>query len=168
MACLQIYRELSLATFLRVHSNWKEASYLSWQNTYPNLNTNCHNKVKFFLWTKLPENLLLAKYLISVTANLKLLIACFYSFSLWMFYIFLYKWNCYNSKAQKFSRGLFFLLRVIQYSNFYDAISVLTNCFKYVICKQWLCNVKKFIKFTLNLAQNRQKTQKEQSNDLTE
>ena len=30
MACLQIYRELlSLATFLRVHSNSKEVSYLS-------------------------------------------------------------------------------------------------------------------------------------------
>ena len=30
MACLQIYQELlSLATFLRVHSNSKEVSYLS-------------------------------------------------------------------------------------------------------------------------------------------
>ena len=64
MACLQIYRQLlSLATFLRVHSNSKEVSYLSWQNTYPNLKTTCHIKLKFFLWTKLLENLLLAKYL---------------------------------------------------------------------------------------------------------
>ena len=71
MACLQIYRELlSLTTFLRVHSNSKEVSYLSWQNTYPNLKTTCHIKLKFFLWTKLIENLLLAKYLISVTAPL--------------------------------------------------------------------------------------------------
>ena len=71
MACLQIYRELSnLPTFLRVHSNSKEVSYLSWQNTYPNLKTTCHIKLKFFLWTKLIENLLLAKYLISVTAPL--------------------------------------------------------------------------------------------------
>ena len=71
MACLQIYRELlSLATFLRVHSNSKEVSYLSWQNTYPNLKTTCHIKLKFFLWTKLIENLLLPKYLISVTAHL--------------------------------------------------------------------------------------------------
>ena len=74
MACLQIYRELlSLTTFLRVHSNWKEVSYLSWQNTYPNLKTACHIKLKFFLWTKLLGNLLLAKYLISVAAPLTLL-----------------------------------------------------------------------------------------------
>ena len=40
MACLQIYRELSnLPTFLRFHSNPKEVSYLSRQNTYPNLET---------------------------------------------------------------------------------------------------------------------------------
>ena len=71
MACLQIYRELlSLVTFLRVHSNSKEVSYLSWQNTYPNLKTTCHVKLKIFSWTKLLENLLYAKYLISVTAPL--------------------------------------------------------------------------------------------------
>ena len=56
--------------FLRVHSNSKEVSYLSWQNKYPNLKTTCHMKLKFFLWTKLLENLLLAKYLISVAAPL--------------------------------------------------------------------------------------------------
>ena len=56
--------------FLRVHSNLKEVSYLSWQNTYPNLKTTSHIKLKFFLWTKLIENLLLAKYLISVAAPL--------------------------------------------------------------------------------------------------
>ena len=71
MACLQIYRELlSLATFLQVHSNSKEVSYLTWQNSYPNLKATCHFKLKFFLWTKLLERLLLAKYLISVTATL--------------------------------------------------------------------------------------------------
>ena len=54
MASLQIYRELlSLATFLRVHSNSNEVSYLSWQNMYPNLKTTSHIKIKFFLWTKL-------------------------------------------------------------------------------------------------------------------
>ena len=69
MACLQIYRELlSLVTFLRVHSNSKEVSYLSWQNIYPNLKTIGHIKLKFFWWIKLLENLLLAKYLISVAA----------------------------------------------------------------------------------------------------
>ena len=71
MACLQIYRQLlSLTTFLRVHSNSKEVSYLSWQNTYPNFKTTYHIKLKFFLWTKLLENLLLAKYLKSVAVNL--------------------------------------------------------------------------------------------------
>ena len=49
MVCLQIYRELSnLPTFLRVHSNSKEVSYLSWQNMYPNLKTTCHIKLHFF------------------------------------------------------------------------------------------------------------------------
>ena len=73
MACLRIYQELlPLVTFLRNHPNSKEVSYVSWQNTYPNLKTTCHIKLKFFLWTKLVENLLLAKYLISVAAALTL------------------------------------------------------------------------------------------------
>ena len=71
MACLQIYRELlSLTTFLQVHSNSEEVSYLSWQNTYRNLKTACHIKLKFFMWSKLLENLLFAKYLISATVPL--------------------------------------------------------------------------------------------------
>ena len=71
MACLQIYQELlSLATFLRVHSNSKEVPYLSWHSTYPNLKTTRHIKLEFFLWTKLLKNLLLAKCFISVTAPL--------------------------------------------------------------------------------------------------
>ena len=41
--------------------------YLSWQN----LKTTCHVKLKLFLWTKLLENLLLAKYLTSAPATLK-------------------------------------------------------------------------------------------------
>ena len=65
-----VYKLLSLETFLRVHSNSKEVSYLSWQNSYPNLKITCHIKLKFFLWTKLLESLLLAKYLISVAATL--------------------------------------------------------------------------------------------------
>ena len=48
IACLQIYQELlSLMTFLRVHSNSKEISYLPWQNTYPNLKTTCHIQLNF-------------------------------------------------------------------------------------------------------------------------
>ena len=72
LACLQIYQELLLLmTFLRVHSNSKEVSHLSWQNTYPNLKTTCHINLKFLLWNKLLENLFLIKYLISVAAPLK-------------------------------------------------------------------------------------------------
>ena len=73
MAFLQIYRELlSLATFLQVHSNSDKLPYLSWQNMYPNLKTSSHIKPKFFLWTKLLENLLHAKYLTSVAATLNI------------------------------------------------------------------------------------------------
>ena len=72
MACLQIYRELlSLATFLQAHSNSEEVSYLFWQSTYPNLKTTRHIKLKIFSWTELLENLLLAKYFISVPVPLK-------------------------------------------------------------------------------------------------
>ena len=71
MAFLQIYREkLSLATFLQVHSNSKEVSYLPWQNKYPGLKATCHIKPKFFLRNKLSKNLLLVKYLISVATAL--------------------------------------------------------------------------------------------------
>ena len=49
----------------------QEVSYLSWPNMYPNMKTTFHIKLKFFMWTKLLENLLLAKYLISVTAPLR-------------------------------------------------------------------------------------------------
>ena len=71
LACLQIYQELLLlVTFLWVYSNSKEVSYLSWQNKYPNLKTTSHVKLKCFLWTKLLENLLLAKYFTSVAAPL--------------------------------------------------------------------------------------------------
>ena len=71
MVCLKIYRGLlSLATFLRVHSNSEAVSYLSWQSTYTNLKTTCRIKLKFLLRTKLLKNLLLAKYLISVATPL--------------------------------------------------------------------------------------------------
>ena len=43
----------------------KRGSYFSWKNTDPNLKTTCQIKLKFLLWSKLHENLLLAKYLIS-------------------------------------------------------------------------------------------------------
>ena len=75
LAYLQIYRELlSLVTFLRAHSNSEEVSYLSWQNTYSNLKTTCYIKPKFFLLTKLLENLFLAKYLISVARTITIFV----------------------------------------------------------------------------------------------
>ena len=37
---------------------------------YPSLKTTCHIKLKFLLWTKILEILLLAKYIVSVTATL--------------------------------------------------------------------------------------------------
>ena len=40
------------------------------QNAYPNLKTTCHIRLKFFLWAKPVESLLLAKYLIYVAAYL--------------------------------------------------------------------------------------------------
>ena len=77
-----------------VHSNSEEVSYLSWQNTYPNLKTTCHIKLKFSLWTKLLENLLLTKYLISVTLPL---IYCtdITNFLFWIF------WTCLATFIKK-------------------------------------------------------------------
>ena len=57
---LQLFSEL-------IQTHWQ--IYLSWQNSYPNLKTTCHIKLNFFLWTKLLESLLLAKYLVSVAAR---------------------------------------------------------------------------------------------------
>ena len=55
--------------FLKIAS--KEVSNLYWQNRYPNLKTTCHINLKFFLWTKLLDRLLLAKYVVSVNVTLK-------------------------------------------------------------------------------------------------
>ena len=63
-------RIIVACNFSRFHWNSKEVSYLSWQKKYPNLKTTCHIKLKLFLWTKLEEILLLAKYLIFFTVAL--------------------------------------------------------------------------------------------------
>ena len=47
-----------------------QKKYLYWKNRYPNLRSTGRIKLKLFLWTELLESLLLAKYLISVAANL--------------------------------------------------------------------------------------------------
>ena len=72
MVCLQNYREkLLFVNFRRLHSNSKVVSIIPWQNKYSDLKTTCHIKPKFLLCTKILENLLLAKYLVSVLAALK-------------------------------------------------------------------------------------------------
>ena len=80
MACLQIYREvLPLAIFLPSSFRLKRGilplltKYLSYSEEMHILKTTCHIKLRFFLWTKLLEKLLLVKYLIFVAANLILL-----------------------------------------------------------------------------------------------
>ena len=59
------------ATFQRINSILKEVFYHAWQNKYPNLKPTSQIKLKLFLWTKLLENLLLAKYLVSVAEALR-------------------------------------------------------------------------------------------------
>ena len=60
---------------------WLFSEFVQTQNRYPTSldkigivtsKNNCHINLRFFLWTKLLESLLLAKYLISVTATLML------------------------------------------------------------------------------------------------
>ena len=48
-----------------------KVSYLPWQNICSNIKTTGQIRSNFFLWTKLLQNLLLAKYLIYVAATLK-------------------------------------------------------------------------------------------------
>ena len=65
-----IYRELfRLRLFSELIQTQKRYS-TSLDKIYPNLKTTCHIKLQFFFWVKLLENLLHAKYLISVTAPL--------------------------------------------------------------------------------------------------
>ena len=59
-----------LRLFSEFIQNSEIVSYFSWQNTYSNLKTTCHIKLKYFLWTKPLQNLSLAKYLMLVTATL--------------------------------------------------------------------------------------------------
>ena len=71
MSSLQITKnKLSFGTLHRVNSNTREV-FTSWLNKYSKLKTSCHMKPKYFLWTKLLENLLLAKYFTFVAATLK-------------------------------------------------------------------------------------------------
>ena len=59
-----------LRLFSEFIQNSEMVSYFSWKNTYSNLKTTCHIKLKYFLWTKPLQNLSLAKYLMLVTATL--------------------------------------------------------------------------------------------------
>ena len=60
--CLQLFSE-----FIQTQKRYPT----SWQYMYPNLKTMCCIKLKFFLWSKLLENLLLANYIISVAVPLR-------------------------------------------------------------------------------------------------
>ena len=78
---------------LRVHSDSKETSYLSWQNAYSNLKT-------IFLKTIFLKNVLLVKYLISVAAPLKKSKnQCKISLALWE-YIIIELSNCFKVHHQ--------------------------------------------------------------------
>ena len=120
MACLRIYWEpLYLATFPRVHSNSKEATYLSWQNTYPNLKTTCHIKLIFFLRTKLLQTLLLGKYLIPVASTLMKLFLITWT----------YKWS--YCEWRKLSRAWIWLMAI-------DSLNVM-HLQSYISCMQKDC-----------------------------
>ena len=53
-----------------VYSQRKVGYPFSWQSKYSNLKATSYIKPKFFFWTKLHENLILMKYLISVATPL--------------------------------------------------------------------------------------------------
>ena len=72
MACLQNYqKQLSFATFCRVYSNPKKVVPPSLIKKAFSPKTTCHSKPKLFLRTKLLKIVLLAKYLISIAATLR-------------------------------------------------------------------------------------------------
>ena len=68
--CSQNYGELLLVTFRRVQTQTQEVFYLHWRNTYSNLKAIFHINPKIFLSTKILQNFLLAKYLLSVAVSL--------------------------------------------------------------------------------------------------
>ena len=87
--------------------------YVSLKN---NLKITCHTKLKFFLWTKLLENFLLAKYFISATAPLKNDLNTYVMFhqnsfvaaackTIWLLKVanFVRKWSAYNDMQTQLS-----------------------------------------------------------------
>ena len=56
------------------YSILREVSSLPLQTKYSNLKTICHIKPNYFLWAKLPEKVLLAKYVTPVAAILRILL----------------------------------------------------------------------------------------------
>ena len=68
----RVYKFTENYCCLRLFSEFiqTQKKYLYWKNRYPNLRSTGRIKLKLFLWTELLESLLLAKYLISVAANL--------------------------------------------------------------------------------------------------
>ena len=81
-----------------------------------------------------------------------------------MFYIFLINEIFKNSKAQKLSKGMFFIKNyIIKFFKWEQK----QNTWYLLLYKQWLSNVKKFIKLTSNSTQNREKKQNAQKDKKT-
>ena len=89
---------------------------LSPQKHYNAANTNVPKHSFYFL-------IVLNKIYLSIT----FFFLSVFSFILWMFYIFLYKGNFQNSKAQKIPRGMFFLLKVVLFMAGYLILEISEN-----------------------------------------
>ena len=89
-----IFRKLSQSDFLWTKLPRKIVFCLKrsifWQNKYSNLNDSCYFKPELILWTKLPWNLLLMKYLISFPAALILNVVNAIKTKLWFEMILTY------------------------------------------------------------------------------
>ena len=113
-------RNIVACDFSRSSYKLREVSYLSWQNTYTNLKTTRHIKLKFFLRTKLLENLLLVKYLISVSATLMSII------TLWKVNVFSIGKELHESIL--ILAKLWLILFVIPFFFTYKIINPIINC----------------------------------------
>ena len=117
-------RIIVLTTFLRVHLNSKEVSFLSWQNV-SYIENYFSYQVRFFLWTKLLKTLLLAKYLISVAAPLSLRYFQLFAqevckFQKWAHAHISKSERCFNVKSSTYC----FHLKTKFFANFQICISV--------------------------------------------
>ena len=146
-----------------VARDFSPSSYFSWQNTYPNLKTTCHAKLHFFSWTKLLENLLLAKYLMSVTAPLNNFFGSFHSnIRSDMFYKIVFK-NFGKLKGKRLCWSFFLIkLYVIKPATLIKRdfnsdvlLWILRNCFKHLFYRTPPVSVSHFNSTFLTLSLRR-------------